>query len=49
LCVFNSNDEYIVEAENMYSKGKNTPFIGKKLKGIVEYTIKNGNIIYRRW
>lgn len=48
LCVFNSNDEYIVEAENMYSKGKNTPFIGKKLKGIVEYTIKNGNIIYRR-
>lgn len=29
------------------SKSKNTPFIGKKLKGKVKYTIVSGKIVYK--
>ncbi len=35
-----------VTKENLHSKSKNTPFLDKVLKGVVEYTICNGKIIY---
>ena len=46
LTVFNPNTEYIYTKESIVSKSKNTPFIGKKLKGQVEYTIINGEVKY---
>ncbi|WDV47603.1 dihydroorotase [Clostridiaceae bacterium M8S5] len=38
----------VITEESIVSKGKNTPFIGEKLKGIVEYTILEEKIIFRR-
>ena len=46
LTVFDPNIEYIYEKESIVSKSKNTPFIGKKLKGFVQYTIVGGEIKY---
>ncbi len=46
LTVFDPNKEYIYEKEMIVSKSKNTPFIGKKLKGEVKFTIVNGDIKY---
>ena len=46
ITIFNPNEEYIYQKEDIVSKSKNTPFIGKKLKGRVKYTIVNGNIAY---
>ena len=46
ITIFNPNEEYIYQKEDIVSKSKNTPFIGKKLKGKVNYTIVNGNIVY---
>lgn len=46
LTVFDPNIEYVYERESIVSKSKNTPFIGKKLKGLVKYTIVGGNIKY---
>ena len=46
ITIFNPNEEYIYQKEDIVSKSKNTPFIGKKLKGRVKYTIVNGNIVY---
>lgn len=46
ITIFNPNEEYIYQKEDIVSKSKNTPFIGKKLKGKVIYTIVNGNIVY---
>lgn len=46
LTIFDPNIEYIYEKESIVSKSKNTPFIGKKLKGLVQYTIVGGEIKY---
>lgn len=48
ITIFDPNIEYIYEKESIVSKSKNTPFIGKKLKGQVAYTIVNGNVVYKR-
>lgn len=47
ITVFDPNKEYVYTKEDIVSKSKNTPFIGKKLKGEVRYTIVNGNVVYK--
>ena len=48
ITIFNPNERYIYKKEDIVSKSKNTPFIGKELKGRVYYTIVNGNVVYRK-
>ncbi len=48
LTIFDPEIEYTYEKESIVSKSKNTPFIGKKLKGQVAYTIVGGKIVYER-
>lgn len=48
LTIFDPNKEYVYSKENIVSKSKNTPWIGKKLTGEVEYTIVDGKIVYSR-
>jgi dihydroorotase len=48
ITIFNPNIEYIYEKESIVSKSKNTPFIGKQLKGKVMYTIVGGKIVYEK-
>ena len=47
ITIFDPNKEFIYEEKDIVSKSKNTPFIGKKLKGEVEYTIVNGKVVYQ--
>ena len=47
IVVFNPNEEYIYTKDMIVSKSKNTPFIDKKLKGKVKYTIVNGKVVYK--
>ena len=47
IVVFNPNEEYIYTKEMIVSKSKNSPFIDKKLKGKVKYTIVNGKVVYK--
>ena len=48
LVVFNPGKQYVIEPENFCSKGRNTPFAGKKVKGMVMATIVDGRVIYER-
>lgn len=48
LTIFDPEIEYLYKKDSIVSKSKNTPFIGKKLKGQVAYTIVNGKIVYQR-
>jgi dihydroorotase len=41
------NKSYTVDAKKFFSKGKNTPFEGYKLYGVVEYTIVDGAVKYK--
>ncbi|HEX78793.1 MAG TPA: dihydroorotase [Dehalococcoidia bacterium] len=47
VTVFDPDLEWTVNTEYFFSKGKNTPLNGKKLKGKVIATIYNGIIVYR--
>lgn len=38
--------EYVIDKNEFVSKGKNTPFHGRKVSGKVEYTIVDGEIVY---
>lgn len=46
ITIFNPNETYTYEKDMIVSKSKNSPFIGKTLKGRVKYTIVSGNIVY---
>ena len=48
ITIFDPNKEYIYTEDMIVSKSKNTPYIGKKLKGQVKYTIVDGNIVYKK-
>lgn len=45
LTVFDPKKEWTVG--NFASKGKNSPFVGERLPGVVSYTICGGEIVYR--
>lgn len=47
IVVVDLDKEWVVEPARFFSKSNNTPFMGKKLKGTVEYTIHRGRIVYK--
>ncbi|MFP3156043.1 dihydroorotase [Lachnospiraceae bacterium ZAX-1] len=48
IVVFDPKKEYIIDKNTFCSKGRNTPFHGKKVKGQVLFTIVDGRIVYDR-
>ncbi len=39
--------EWVVEADKLESKSKNSPFLGMKMKGRAAYTIVGGKVVYK--
>lgn len=46
IAIFDENEKYVYTEEMIVSKSKNSPFIGKELKGKVKYTIVGGRVVY---
>ena len=46
ITIINPNEEYVIDKNTFVSKGKNTPFHGKTVRGKVKYTIVAGNVVY---
>ena len=44
--IFSDEEEREV-SDKFSSKASNSPFIGEKLKGVVKYTISDGEIVYQ--
>ena len=47
LILFDPNLEWTIDKEKFVSKGRNTPFHARTVRGKVKYTISRGNIIYQ--
>ena len=47
ITIFDPNEEYVYTKDKIVSKAKNSPFINRKLKGKVKYTIVSGDIVYK--
>ena len=47
MVIFDPDEEWTVDPEQFASKGRNTPFGGRTLKGKVKYTIVGGQVVYR--
>lgn len=48
ITIFDPNREYVFLKDKIVSKSKNSPWINKKLKGQVRYTIVGGRVVYER-
>lgn len=46
LVLFAPETEYVIDAKEFASKGRNTPFDGRKVQGRVWKTIVNGKVVY---
>ena len=42
ITIIDPDHEWLFSEENIYSKSKNSPFIGEKLKGKIHYTLSKG-------
>lgn len=47
LVIFNPDVQYTIDKNTFFSKGKNTPFDGKEVSGLVEYTLVDGEVVYQ--
>ena len=47
LVLFDLDEAWTVDKNQFASKGRNTPFHGRNVRGKVKYTISRGNIIYQ--
>jgi dihydroorotase len=48
ICVFDPQANWIMQADQLLSRGKNSPFIGWEMQGRVNYTLQNGNVVFQR-
>lgn len=46
ITIIDPEKEYVIDSKTFESKGKNTPFNGRKVKGMVKVTICDGEIAY---
>lgn len=47
LCVFDPKQCWTVEIDSWTSRGKNTPFWGQAMPGVVRYTLSQGRLVYQ--
>ena len=48
IVIIDPEKEWLVQKDGFASKSKNSAFIGRTLKGCVDYTICKGQIVYQR-
>lgn len=47
MTIIDLEKQYTIDSNNFHSKGKNTPFNGFEVNGVIEYTLVDGKIVYR--
>lgn len=47
VVVFDPKEEWTVEADKFASRSRNSPFVGRTVRGRVKYTLCDGNVVYQ--
>lgn len=48
LVVFDAKRQYVIDPAQFQSKGRNTPFAGRSVKGMVVATVVDGKVVYEK-
>ena len=48
ICIFDPAAEWMLDAEHMLSRGQNTPFLGRGMRGRVMATLVGGRVVFER-
>jgi dihydroorotase len=48
LAIINTDVEYVMREDDFFSKSRNSPFIGKSLRGRNELTMMGGKIVWQK-
>ena len=48
ICIFDPQAEWILDREQLLSKGRNTPWHGRTMTGQVQYTLKDGKVVFEK-
>jgi dihydroorotase len=48
VCIFDPAAEWTLEVRDMRSHGRNSPFLGRRMKGRVSWTLLEGRVVFRR-
>lgn len=48
VCIFDPQTRWTLTADQMISRGRNTPFLGTSLQGRVTYTLIGGRVVYEK-
>ena len=46
LCIFDAKQKWTVTLDDIYSKSRNTPFLGEEVTGRVRYTLCDGKVVH---
>ncbi|MDQ6967083.1 MAG: dihydroorotase [Mariprofundaceae bacterium] len=48
ICIFDPEKQWQLNRENLFSKGRNTPWHGRTMIGQVQYTLKDGRVVFEK-
>lgn len=48
VCIFDPQSRWILKPEDMVSRGRNSPFVGRELRGQVTHTLVGGQVVFER-
>ncbi|MDQ6954990.1 MAG: dihydroorotase [Mariprofundaceae bacterium] len=48
ICIFDPVKQWTLDREKLLSKGRNTPWHGRSMTGQVQYTLKDGRVVFEK-